>query len=375
MLKLNNHQKVEIISMEVAYQKKIDIEFVDVYSFIKSLKANKKIIFIDPIILSRKKIFLKLENSDQDIILIPTNISEKNKNLESTISILNILEEQKIGRRNDAIFAIGGGALMDTVSLAVSIFRRGVFIYKIPTTLLGVVDAAIGIKTGVNFLEKRNRIGTYHIDYKVIIDTKMMDGLSKNMLRQGLGEIFKIAIIKSESLFEDLYKNSKNLENLKFFQSQNGLKIIKKSIKLMVDELRDNPRENILKRCVDFGHSFCPLVEMESIKRPDIKTIPHGFAVIYDCLLTSTIALNRGELKELDYLKILNLTSQFDFNFENTIYEDTNLMWESFMDLFKHRGNSQNLPIPTKIGSFSFLQDVSYEEMIIANQFLREKLF
>ena len=69
---------------------------------------------------------------------------------------------------------------------------------KIPTTLLGIVDAAVGIKTGINFEEKRNRIGSYHFDYKVVIDSKMLDGLSKNMVRQGLGEIFKIAIIKSK---------------------------------------------------------------------------------------------------------------------------------------------------------------------------------
>lgn len=374
MLRSNNNSKVKKFTMQVSYKSNIDILFQDTSNFISNLKVNKKIVFIDPIVLSGKKFFLKLENNDANLVIIPTNIHEKNKNIDSVISILKIFEEQKVGRRNDAIFAVGGGALMDAVSLAASIFRRGIFVYKFPTTLLGVVDAAIGIKTGVNFLDKRNRVGSYHFDYKVIIDTKMMDGLSKNMMRQGLGEIFKIAIIKSETLFNNLVKFSGNLENINFYNNGNGLNILKQSINLMLEELHDNPREKQLKRCVDFGHSFCPLLEMESIKRPEAKAIPHGYVVIYDCLLTSTISMKRGKLSNQHFLKILKLCKKFNFNFDNPIYEDTNLMWASFMDLVKHRGEKQNLPIPTSIGKYSFLQNVTYEEMLIANKYLREQL-
>ena len=374
MLRVKNDHKTKKFSMQVSEKSDIEILFQDISTFISNLDVNKKIIFIDPIVLTKKKYFLELENRNKNIILIPTNIYEKNKNFNSLISILKILENEKIGRRNDAIFVVGGGALMDAVSLAASIFRRGVFIYKIPTTLLGIVDASIGIKTGINFQEKRNRIGSYHFDYKVIIDSKMMDGLSKNMLRQGLGEIFKIAIIKSKSLFKILVKYSNSLEDINFYKKNKGLSILKKSIKLMLEELHNNPKEKELKRCVDFGHSFCPLVEMESIKRPEIKTLPHGFVVIYDCLLTTTISLLRRKINEDQYIKILKLCKKFDFNFNNKIYEDVNLMWVSFMDLVKHRGENQNLPIPTSIGHYSFLQDVTYDEMVTANKFLREKL-
>lgn len=374
MLKDKNDSKVKKFTMQVSEKNNIEILFEDISTFILSMSASKKIIFIDPIVLTKKKYFLKLENKDKNLILIPTNIYEKNKNFESLMSILRVLEDQKVGRRNDAIFAVGGGALMDVVSFAASIFRRGVFVYKIPTTLLGIVDASIGIKTGINFQDKRNRVGSYHFEYKVIIDTKMMDGLSKNMLRQGLGEIFKIAIIKSKSLFDILVKYSNSLEDINFYKNNKGLNILKKSIKLMLEELHNNPKEKELKRCVDFGHSFCPLLEMEAIKRSEVKTLPHGFAVIYDCLLTTTISLLRGKIKENEYIEILKLCKKFDFDFNNKIYEDVNLMWMSFMDLVKHRGENQNLPIPISIGRYSFLQDVTYDEIAYANNFLRERL-
>lgn len=374
MLKGKYDSKVRKFSMQVFERNNIEILFQDILSFITKLKANKKIIFIDPIVLTKKKYFIELENREKNLVLIPTNIYEKSKNFNSLISILKVLEDEKIGRRNDAIFVVGGGALMDVVSFAASIFRRGVFIYKIPTTLLGIVDAAVGIKTGINFEEKRNRVGSYHFDYKVVIDSKMLDGLSKNMVRQGLGEIFKIAIIKSKSLFSLLDKYSNSLEDINFYKNKQGLNIIKKSILLMLEELHNNPKEKVLKRCVDFGHSFCPLVEMESIKRPDIKTLPHGFVVLYDCLLTTTISLMRRKISEGQYIKILKLCKKFDFNFNNIIYEDVNLLWASFMDLVKHRGENQNLPIPTKIGHYSFLQDVTFNEMVSANNYLRKRL-
>ena len=374
MLKDKNDSKVKKFTMQVSEKNNIEILFEDISTFILNMSASKKIIFIDPIVLTKKKYFLKLENKDKNLILIPTNIYEKNKNFESLMSILRVLEDQKVGRRNDAIFAVGGGALMDVVSFAASIFRRGVFVYKIPTTLLGIVDASIGIKTGINFQDKRNRVGSYHFEYKVIIDTKMMDGLSKNMLRQGLGEIFKIAIIKSKSLFDILVKYSNSLEDINFYKNNKGSNILKKSIKLMLEELHNNPKEKELKRCVDFGHSFCPLLEMEAIKRSEVKTLPHGFVVIYDCLLTTTISLLRGKIKENEYIKILKLCKKFDFDFNNKIYEDVNLMWMSFMDLVKHRGENQNLPIPISIGRYSFLQDVTYDEIAYANNFLRERL-
>ena len=116
--------------MQVFERNNIEILFQDILSFITKLKANKKIIFIDPIVLTKKKYFIELENREKNLVLIPTNIYEKSKNFNSLISILKVLEDEKIGRRNDAIFVVGGGALMDVVSFAASIFRRGVLFAK-----------------------------------------------------------------------------------------------------------------------------------------------------------------------------------------------------------------------------------------------------
>jgi len=363
MLSYSSINNSSNFTMQVKYTKDILIYFSDIFEFFKNNKFNKKLIFIDPIVLANNDFFLELEILDSSLILVPTNLIESNKDIVSLTSILEIMEANGIGRREEIVCAIGGGALLDVVSFAASIFRRGIKVVKVPTTLLGIVDASIGIKTGINFLNNRNRLGSYHFDYTVIVSPNLLKGLHKSFVRQGLGEIFKIAIIKSKKLFDHivLYKNE--LEKIEFYDTNEGRFVIKESINLMLEELHNNPREDILKRCVDFGHSFSPLVEMESIRRVGSKTLPHGYAVAYDCILTTTISLERGLLSNQDYLNILSLYLDFDFNFDNEIYKDYNLLWASFLEITKHRGGFQNLPLPTSIGFYTFIQDLTFEEM------------
>ena len=360
--------------MGVTYEKFIYIDFQDIFSFLKESGEVKKIVFIDPVVLSTHDLFLNIERLDAKLILVPTNLHEASKDLDSLKSILDVLETHGVGRRGDIVCAVGGGALLDTVAFAASIYRRGISVVKVPTTLLGVVDASIGIKTGINYLGQRNRLGTYHFDYKVIIDPNLMKGIRRGLIRQGLGEIFKICVIKSKELFDyvNLYKDQ--LEDIEFYAKKEGKHILVSSIQLMLEELHDNPREDNLMRCVDYGHSFSPLVEMESLKRTGYRSLPHGYAVAYDCILTATIAMKRGILAQSEYLEILVLFMSFDFDFKNDIYLDHNLLWASFLEMTKHRGGSQNLPVPVSLGSYSFIQDLTFEEMKSCSIFLQEQV-
>ena len=363
MLKLPTISAPGIFTMEVNHKRDIKIIFSDIFIYLKDKFDSKIIIFIDPAVLVNQDQFLELELIAPNLLLVPTNISEGNKSFDSLNSVLEILESQGIGRRDDTVCAVGGGALLDTVSFATSIFRRGINVVKVPTTLLGIVDAAIGIKTGINYLGQRNRLGSYHFNFTVIVDPKLMKGLRRGLVRQGLGEIFKIAVIKSKKLFKEIEKYKDQLEEVDFYQTLEGNSILQKSIQLMLEELHENPMEENLKRCVDYGHSFSPLVEMESLKRPNSRSLPHGYAVAYDCALTATISQQRGLIDANIYNEIILLFFSVNFDFGNEIYLDYNLLWSSFLEMTKHRGGNQNLPIPINLGSYAFLQDVTFEEM------------
>ena len=295
--------------------------------------SGRCLIFIDPIVLSSNPQLLEIEGTKNNFLLVPTSLAESNKGFDSLLAILEVIENEGIGRRGDNVYAVGGGVLLDVVSMACSIYRRGISVIKVPTTLLAFIDAAIGIKTGVNFLSQRNRLGTYHLTFKVLLDPDLLRTLSTGLIKQGLGEIIKIAIIKSRLLFEGLERYRDQLLNPVFYSSKPGKKILDQAIHLMLEELHNNPREDQLMRCVDFGHTFSPLAEMESIRNSHYRGLPHGYAVAYDCLLTSYISSLRKKIPLKEFNRIFQLYLHFDMDFKNEIYGDDEILWASLLEM------------------------------------------
>ncbi|MEC8191071.1 MAG: hypothetical protein VX033_07785, partial [Verrucomicrobiota bacterium] len=338
----------------------------------KDCISKKVVAFIDSKVYESDSSWLTLQKENANLFLIPTNLGESTKHNESLFACLERIESIGFSRRDDTLLAIGGGVLMDLVSLAANLYRRGVAVIKVPTTLLGFVDASVGIKTGINFMGQRNRLGTYYLNYDVIYDRSLIKTLGSDLIREGLGEIFKIAIIKSRSLFELLEANLDNILDPLFYQTDAGAEIIGLSVKLMLEELHENPTETNLKRCVDFGHSFSPLLEMQSISDDDYTDIPHGLAVGADCVITSIIARNRKLLSRKDCDRILSVANVIKFLPEHPIYQRDDIMWSSLLDMTEHRGGCQNLPYPTGIGQFDFIQDLAHEELVSASAEFRQ---
>jgi 2-epi-5-epi-valiolone synthase len=359
----NQFKELNAFKMKTIISSEIDIEWGDLFAQL-SCKSSKTIVFIDPIVHSLHVAkFNEIEKLNDRVQIVPTKVNETTKDLDSLIRVLERFENLSVGRRDDFIYAVGGGALLDLVSLAANLYRRGVPVVKVPTTLLGCVDASIGIKTGLNFLNRRNRLGSYYLNYSVLLDTQFLTSLDSNLIREGLGEIFKIALIKSSKLFELLEASKFELLNGEFYNRVAGQNIIGLSIQLMLEELHDNPTETNLKRCVDFGHSFSPLVEMYSIEKDGVESIPHGIAVGNDCVITSIISNHRGSLSNADLSRIIRLADYINFRKNHYLHQSVEVMWGSFADMTKHRGGDQNLPIPTAIGTFDFIQDLNYSEL------------
>jgi len=358
--------------MKSSIDREVSFYWSDVKHKISSDWSSRRIVaFIDSNVYESDSSWLTLEKNHSGLFLIPTNLGESTKQTESLLACLERIESIGFSRRDDILIAIGGGVLMDLVSLAANLYRRGVAVVKVPTTLLGFVDASIGIKTGINFMGQRNRLGTYYLNYDVLYDRALLKTLSTDLLREGLGEIFKIAIIKSKRLFELLENNSKDILDPLFYQSSIGAEIIGLSVQLMLEELHDNPTETNLMRCVDFGHSFSPLVEMRCIKDSEFSEIPHGLAVGADCIITSIIARNRGKLSADDYGRILSVGKAINFLSEHPVYKHNDIMWSSLVDMTEHRGGNQNLPYPTEIGNFDFIQDLEIDELRAASDEFR----
>ena len=285
---------------------------------------------------------------------------ELKKNLGSLYEILFEMEQFGIPRNSEPVLAIGGGVIQDLVGMACGMYRRGVPYVRIPTTLIGIVDVSVAAKTGINFENRRNRLGSYYPPMASLLDTSFIKTLESIEISSGLGEILKMAVIKDALLFDILKIHGKELFEKKF-EYLAAKDVVIMAIQGMKEELENNLWEKELKRCVDFGHSFSPIIEMRSLNRNDALT--HGQAVTLDIILSCIISCTRGLMTEDDLMDVFGLVGDLGLLTWHELFSNPELLLEALKDTTKHRGGNQNLPIPTKIGEYTFINDLSYREI------------
>jgi len=331
----------------------------------KNLSGGRRLIFIDTNvnIYYQKKIENYFLSKNVEFKIIPLNIKEEDKNLNQLEKILNYIDNFGIKRRSETIIAIGGGVLTDIVGFAASIYRRGVPYIKIATTLLCIVDACVGVKTSINHFSRRNRLGTYFAPEKSFIDLSFLRTLPTEEISASIGEIIKIAVIKNKKLFNHIFVSSKKLLKPNFYKTKIGNLIISQSIESMIEELHNNLDESNLKRSVDFGHTFSPVIEMRSLENNKEKSLKHGESVCLDVLLSSCISYNRNYLKMNELKKIFYLAKSVNMPVNHSFILNSDYLLESLLDATKHRNGSQNVPIPVKIGKYKFLNDINENDI------------
>ncbi|MFC1921607.1 sedoheptulose 7-phosphate cyclase, partial [Chloroflexota bacterium] len=302
--------------------------------------------------------------------ILPLEIDEENKDIDSLITLLKEMEQFGILRRDEPLIAIGGGVLLDIAGMAASMYRRGIPYIRVPTTLVGLIDASIGIKTGINFENRRNRLGAYFPPIASYLDKSFLGTLNELEISSGLGEILKMGVILDYQLFVMLENHSKELLESKFLESDVADEVINRSVQGMKDELEDNLWEIDLKRIVDFGHSFSPIIEMRSIHDNKSSPLTHGQAVTLDVIISSIISNQRGMLSYQDLLRIVKTAKNMMLPTYHELFTQPSVILEALKDTMKHRNGNQNLPIPQKIGEPVFINDLTYDEIIEATQTL-----
>ena len=169
-------------------------------------------------------------------------------------------------RRREPFLAIGGGVLLDIAGMAASLYRRGVPFVRVPTTLLSIVDASVGVKNGVDYCcavtgeTYKNRVGTFYAPSSCLLDNSFIATQDARNISNGFGEILKLALVRSSDLFELLETHGAALVESRFAPTASvppGVsdRIIDLSIKIMLEELGPNLWESKLERCVDYGKS------------------------------------------------------------------------------------------------------------------------
>ena len=322
--------------------------------------------------------YFNSHNVKYSMLVIDTN--EESKNWEDADYILQFFEDEGVLRR-EPIIAIGGGVLLDIVGFACSIYRRGIPYIKVPTTLLAIVDASVGSKVAINHFERRNRLGAYYPPVATLIDKKFIKTQSEREIINGIAEIFKLAIIKSPELFALLEENAELLIEEKFQHGAVPVRVINLAITDMIAELGPNLWERKLDRCVDFGHTFSPVIEMKNLTQefdPDNPPyftkdtmLLHGEAVALDCLYSSCIACLRGYIGQSVLNRIFNLAKRLKLKTYHEDFTKIELLQQSLADATKHRNGNQFAPLPIYVGNYKIVNDITQSEMKYAIELFR----
>jgi 3-dehydroquinate synthase len=290
---------------------------------------------------------------------------EENKTIEFYKSLVRELDAFPIHRRDEPIIAIGGGVLTDVVGFVASTYRRSVPHIKVPTTLMGYVDASIGIKTGINFNGRKNRLGSFEPPLRVLLDKTFLKTLPRRHLLNGVAEIIKLAVIKDAHLFRLLEEHgSKSVEA--YFQNETGGIILDRAITGMLEELEPNLFEDDLARKVDFGHTFS--YGLETRNETDLL---HGEAVLLDIVFSSLLARTRGLLSRADLERLFRLIAALGITLDISSLEPLTL-WQSLEERTYHRNGFQRVPLPHGIGGCTFVNDITLTEIQTAHRALAQ---
>lgn len=292
---------------------------------------------------------------------------EQNKTVDHYLSIVRELDAFPIHRRDEPIIAIGGGVLTDVVGFVASTYRRAMPHIKVPTTLMGYVDASIGIKTGVNFNGNKNRLGAFHAPQLVLLDKSFLKTLPRRHILNGVCEIIKLAVIKDAGLFQLLEAHGAQSVDAHFQDEQASI-ILERAIEGMLEELQPNLFEEDLARKVDFGHTFSYGLETRHEAH-----LFHGEAVLLDILISTLIARARNLLSEEETSRIFRLVDWLGFELNVSIL-DPGLLWGSLTERTYHRNGLQRVPMPCGIGGCIFLNDIHAEEIELAVKTLEERI-
>lgn len=205
--------------------------------------------------------------------LINIKATDTYKNVETLTAVWKELSDHG-GTRHSCLINLGGGMVTDLGGFAASTFKRGIDFINIPTTLLAMVDASVGGKTGINFNGLKNEVGVFNEARSVILNTCFLKTLDDANLRSGYAEMLKHGLITDEEKWAELL--CFNLEHPDLAQLQ---RMISSSVKVKERIVESDPLEQGIRKALNFGHTIGHAFESFSLKKG--RPLLHGYAVAY----------------------------------------------------------------------------------------------
>lgn len=275
---------------------------------------------------------------------------DKSKSMSGVTTILEKLSEFQMDR-NSILIAIGGGSISDLGGFIASIYLRGIKLAIIPSTLLSLIDASMGGKNGINFLEKKNQIGTIYQPHFIINYTPIFESLSEAELSDGFAEIIKYGLILDKPLFEAISEHT-----LVDFRQNEGFRdyIVNSCIIQKSNTVEKDPFESDYRRILNFGHTIGHALE-------SIYAYSHGQAVGLGMIFA--VKLSEKYYPELVGFseKIKSILVQYGLPIKSK-YFDKKLVLDKILFDKKRESDFIHFVLISEIGK-SIIQPISISEL------------
>lgn len=289
--------------------------------------------------------------------------TDTNKNLESLTYVWKALGENG-ATRHSCVINLGGGMVTDLGGFAASTFKRGVNFINIPTTLLAMVDASVGGKTGINFNGLKNEIGVFNDAKAVIIDTNFLKTLDAANLCSGYAEMLKHGLISNEEMWSSLLKFDILAPDYAKLQG-----MVADSIKVKERIVEEDPHEAGIRKALNLGHTIGHAFESFAMKKG--SPLLHGYAVAFGTVCELYLSCIKTGFPVDKMRQTATYIKETYGSFAFTCKD-----YGALVELMKHdkknTSGTINFTLLGGIGDIRINQTATKEEILEALDFLRE---
>ncbi len=294
-----------------------------------------------------------IQNGDSRIVILEIPDGEQGKDFATLESLWTRLAAAGF-TRSDLVVAIGGGATTDIAGFAAATWLRGIDWVAVPTTLAGMVDAAVGGKTGLNTSFGKNLVGAFHSPIEVLIDTHWLETLSDRDFSAGLAEVIKCGFIADREILSLL--SGKDLPEIRIAKRLTE-ELITRSIEIKARVVGEDFKEGFAREALNYGHTMGHAIELHSK-----FALRHGEAVAIGLVYVAELAHLKGLITE----EIVSLHRSLLVRLGLPVTYRASA-WPDLLPLLsldkKARGNSVRFVAISKIGTPIRLEDVSESDL------------
>lgn len=299
--------------------------------------------------------------ADAQVITIPSG--DTHKNVESLTHVWAELGKKR-GSRRSLMVNLGGGMVTDLGGFAASTFKRGIPFINVPTTLLAMVDASVGGKTGINFQGLKNEVGVFRNALHVIIDTSFLQTLDKENILSGYAEMLKHGLISSTPDWAELLR----------FEPLEGdhealSRLLEKNIQVKERIVMEDPLEQGIRKALNVGHTAGHALESYSMERG--TPVLHGYAVAWGMVCELYLSATKMGFPHDKMYQTVNYIRRHYGQMSITC-DDYNRLYELMTHDKKNTRGFVNFTLLSDVGEIHINQSATREEIFQMLDFYRE---